>query len=75
MKTVRAKFVVSSVTKSGDGSMLVNAHPVHSGSEENKSFSEHTPSGRLELNISYGKPAQELFTPGKEYYIDITEAE
>lgn len=75
MKTVRAKFVVSSTQNNGDGSMNVNAHAVHSGSEENKSFSEYTPHGSFQMNISKGKEAQELFVAGKEYYFDITLAE
>ncbi|MEI6487336.1 MAG: hypothetical protein WCP52_00165 [Bacteroidota bacterium] len=72
MKNVRAKFVVSHIINHADGSINVNAHPVHSGSEENKSFNDYTPSGKLELHISKGKEAQKLFEPGKEYYLDFT---
>ena len=43
---------------------------VHDGSEENKKFFEATPSGSLKL-ATY---KEDLFQPGKEYYIDIIEA-
>lgn len=72
---VRAKFVVSHIMKNEDGSINVNAHPVHSGSEENKSFNDYTPAGNLQLHIAAGKPAQEYFIDGKEYYLDFTLAE
>lgn len=73
----RAKFVCTSVTKSrhwGDpGKFLYTAkfNPVTSGSEENKKFYELTPSGTIEL----GQYKEDLFAPGKEYYIDFTEVE
>ena len=74
MKTVRAKFAVSYIAKQPDGSAVVNMTAVTSGCEENKSFSEYTPSGSIQMTISNGKPAQELFEPGKEYYVDFTPA-
>ena len=42
--------------------------------DANKPWSEYTPAGRLELSIT--NPALHgHFKPGKEYYLDITEAE
>lgn len=74
MKSVRAKFKVESITKSSYGTS-VKMHPVHSGSEENKSFSDYTPAGNIDMLISPGKPAAEMFEVGKEFYIDFTAAE
>jgi hypothetical protein len=71
---VRAKFVVSHIDKHESGDITVNAHPVHSGSEENKQFNDYTPGGSLSLHIAAGKPAQEEFETGKEYYLDFTPA-
>jgi hypothetical protein len=73
----RAKFQCTSVTKSkhwdGTGRFIFNAKmtPVTSGSEENKEFFAATPSGTIEL----GQFNEELFVPGKEYFVDFTEAE
>jgi hypothetical protein len=75
MKSVRAKFICGSAIKNEDGGMSVSMSPVVSGSEENKSFNDHTPGGSLYLHIASEKPAQELFEAGKEYYLDITKAE
>ena len=72
---VRAKFVVSHITKNDDGSINVNAHPVTTGSEENKVFNDYTPGGNLQLHIAAEKPAQEYFVDGKEYYLDFTLAD
>ena len=41
---------------------------------ENKKFWEATPGGELKFNCVNAK-AVEYFTLGKEYYLDITEAE
>lgn len=71
---VRAKFVVSHIQKNEDGSINVNAHPVHSGSEENKAFNDYTPGGSLQLHIAAGKEAQKEFVQNEEYYLDFTHA-
>lgn len=44
-----------------------------SGSEENKSFSQFTPSGLLEMHVT-NPAAHGFFKPGHSYYLDITEA-
>lgn len=75
MKTVRAKFLVNSVTAHNGGSVTVNATPVGGGSDENKSFSKYTPSGKLELYIDKETPAHTFFEPGKSYYIDFSKAD
>ena len=40
---------------------------------ENKKFWDATPSGKIELNL-VNPEAIKLFTIGKEYYVDFTEA-
>jgi hypothetical protein len=73
----RAKFVCTSIAKSkhwdGSKGFLYTAEmmPVTSGSDENKSFFEATPSGSLKL----GQFRDDLFEVGAQYYIDFTKAE
>jgi len=73
---VIAKFSCWSVEDSPEYEQkLVTMHPVTNGSEENKSFSKYTPSGNLNLNISYETPASDFFKSGKEYYLTFKEVE
>lgn len=69
---VRAKFLCQSV-----GALVaqenVSMTPVVEGSAENRSFSKYTPGGKLELSIT-NEDLLGHFKPGKEYYVDITEA-
>lgn len=69
----RAKFHVTAVTEYPGNARKIELMPVTSGSEENKSFWEYTPSGKIELSIS-GK-SQAVFEVGKAYYVDFSEAE
>jgi hypothetical protein len=73
----RAKFTCLEVAKRKNWDP---AHPfvsaakftaVTSGSEENKSFFASTPSGTIEL----ATVAPDVFEPGKDYYVDFTEAQ
>ena len=73
MATTRAKFTVSAITEYTGGAKKIELMPVTSGSEENKSFWEYTPSGKIELNLS-GKSIAS-FTIGKSYYVDFSESE
>lgn len=73
-KMYRAKFVVNSVLQM-KGQQKVDATPVISGSDENKSFNKYTPSGRLELNITEETTAFDALKPGQEFYMDITPIE
>lgn len=73
MSTIKAKFNCETVLKSMYGEQVAMS-PVVSGSEENKSFSEYTPSGKLELMIT-NKDVYGAFVPGKQYYLTIEEAE
>ena len=75
MSKVRAKFECVGIEDQPDNEMKsVSFSPVIDGSEENKSFSKYTPSGSLNLHISYDTEASEAFEVGKEYYLDFTEA-
>lgn len=65
-----AKFVCDSVTNLKFGVQNIEATPVVSGSEENKSFAALTPSGKLELCIT-NPAAQHVFIAGDEYRLTI----
>ncbi len=80
---VRAKFTCTSVTKYMGSAFnpetkVYEQRPVYnykfsavtSGSEENKAFFASTPSGSIELSAI----RDDLFEPGKEYYLDISPA-
>ena len=71
---IKAKFKVQSVTQF-EGSQLISAQPVTTGSEENKSFSRWTPSGKLEMTINDGTRAFDALKPGQEFYMEITPIE
>lgn len=76
MAKVRAKFECVGIEDQPENeSKSVSFSPVINGSDENKSFSRYTPSGSLNLQISYETEASNAFEVGKEYYLDITEAE
>lgn len=67
--SVRCKFKVDSVT---NGNVVMT--PVYTGSPENESFFQATPSGKLEF-YCVNDAALDQLKPGVEYYIDITTAE
>ncbi|HEV3118477.1 MAG TPA: hypothetical protein VGY58_15615 [Gemmataceae bacterium] len=79
--TTRCKFLCTAVKKMknqyayGDPkapSFLYEAafSCVYGGSEENKRFFQYTPSGSLTIGVY----KEDVFEPGKEYYLDITPA-
>lgn len=71
MQTVRLKAICrSKVASEYDGHNIV-LEPVIGGSEENKSFWNWTPSGRLEFSTINDKAA-EMFVEGDEYYVDVS---
>ena len=69
---------IEDLTSGGDEKVkyaeVVSMHPVYSDSEENKTFSDATPSGSVQLTVS-NKNAWGFFVTGKEYYLDFTPAE
>lgn len=71
--SILTKFKVGSVTNYGNKNEGVNLSPVASGSEENKSFSLYTPTGKIELAIN-NPDAVGFFIPGEEYYVEFRKA-
>lgn len=71
-KYVRQKVVKSRHWNRAEDRFLFEAEfaAVTDGSDENKKFFEFTPSGSLKV----GTYREDIFVPGKEYYIDISEA-
>ena len=69
---VRAKFVATSDAWI-EGERTVQLDAVTNDSEENKSWSEYTPSGSLSMTIS-NPSAQDFFELGQEYFLDFTKA-
>lgn len=67
----RAKFKVNSVEEIV-GSQTVNASPVTSSCDENRSFHKYTPWGDLKINITKETPAYGQLEPGQEFYLDFT---
>lgn len=78
IKEIRAKFECTSTNLDEYGEHVflnaVYANKDGEVNEENKSFSEATPSGSLTMMIS-NKRAQGFFKKGKSYYLDFTEAD
>lgn len=72
MPQVRAKFVCESVTNY-EGSKTAKLRAVYGSAEENADFTKYTPNGSIEVNITNDAPADEVFSPGKNYYVDFTE--
>lgn len=76
--TVRAKFVCTGKNETGfcenSKSTIVTLSPVTSGSEENKTFWQYTPSGKIELS-TVNQAAADQYQVGKEYFIDFIPAE
>lgn len=75
MDKVKAKFQCSSVIPTAFGSVVANFHAVYGNGEENKSFSEATPSANLSMVISDSAPAKDFFVQGKDYYLTFEAAE
>lgn len=71
VSVTRCKFRCASVTDNGETKDFQFV-PVYGDSEENKSFWKWTPSGELKFNCTN---KEVNFVPGKEYYIDISEAQ
>lgn len=77
---VRAKMECGSKVTDEHGNTLVSLFAVYankdgSRADENKAFSDATPSGSVNLMISPGMPAADLYQPGKHYYVDFTAVE
>lgn len=73
MTTMRAKFKVGSVTETEGGMKTATLNAVTSGSSENAEFFKWTPSATISLS-TLNTDAAAKFTPGKQFYVDFTEA-
>lgn len=81
---VRAKFVVSKVSKSYyrgsdgkacEGSAEITLHPQYDQSiEEDRRFAKATPSGTIVLTVD-NPPAAAYLEPGQQFYVDFTRVE
>lgn len=74
--TVRAKFKCHSKEMREQGAEQVAAltfYASYGEGKDNKDWSKWTPSGTLTMTIS-NPAAFEWFEPGKEYYLDFSEA-
>ena len=69
----RCKFKCESKKISVYGAEI-SMQPVTGGSKENESFFKYTPFGSFNMGLISLETAEQ-FVPGKEYYIDINEAE
>lgn len=69
----RCKFRCDTKTETEHGYQL-GFSAVPSGSKENESFFKWTPSADMNLSL-VSKETGDKFAPGKQYYIDISEAE
>lgn len=74
MEKVIAKFVCVDKQVADDGTGNVQLLPVTSGSPENDSFFNATPSGSLGMNI-LNPDALKVFERDKQYYLTFTPAE
>jgi hypothetical protein len=69
---VRAKFVVSVVTRTNYGQVTVTLEPQYDTSiEEDKRFAKYTPTGSITLVID-NPAASGYLELGKAFYVDFT---
>jgi hypothetical protein len=69
---IRAKFKCFSV-ELFEHTEIAKFSAINGGKEDNKQWSDATPSGRLEMTLS-NAASHGHFGPGKSYYLDIIEA-
>lgn len=73
MADVRGKFRVTKITRNcwNPTAALVELEAVYSGSPEDNTYSEATPSAKIEMNITNSAAIDKLQL-GKSYYVDFT---
>lgn len=78
MRKIRAKFECTCVVPATENyDAVAHLSAVYANSDgsvnaENKSFSDATPSGTLQISISKDVPAHKYFRAGRYYYLDFT---
>ena len=70
---VKAKFHCVSVN-ANENSTEVRLSAVTGIGDDNKDFTDTTPSGELILGILAGAPASNFFKPGNDYYLEFEQA-
>lgn len=72
MITARCKFTVESVTHHAYGGRTVKLQTAYDQplSQEDRAFSNATPSGHMEVNIN-NERVFDTFAPGKKVYVDV----
>jgi len=71
---VKAKFHCEQVTRTEWGAEVPKFRAVYTGTPEDNSYSQATPSASMELTVT--NPAVHgFFVPGKEYYLQITQVD
>jgi len=73
MGIVLAKFKCTSVKEVEGGQKYVELQATSGAAGDNKDFTDYTPSGKIEIMIAAGAPAQSHFAPGKKYFIQFDE--
>jgi hypothetical protein len=76
MMTARCKFTVESVTHHAYGGRTVSLAALYDQplSQEDRAFSNATPSGKMEIVIQ-NERVFDVFAPGKKVYVDVTPVE
>lgn len=73
--STRCKFRCDEVSRNTtNGKVTLNAVHCNDLNNENSAFCTATPSGKLEMSL-YPVGKADFFTPGKYYYLDISEVE
>lgn len=72
---MRAKFNVVAVKEFGYGGKEAELSAVYSsGKPEDNEFAKATPSGSIKITVD-NPAAKDFLVPGKNYYVDFSEAE
>lgn len=70
--TLRAKFLCNKIEDYGTWKKVF-LMAQYSNTKEDNQFSSATPSGSMEMTVT-SESGMGYFKPGKQYYLDITEA-
>lgn len=70
---VRAKFRCNSIEDFGTNK-CIKLTAIYGKEGENADYSKYTPFGELKINIDNETRASTFFVPGRNYYLDFTDA-
>lgn len=74
MKKILAKMQCDVITETSVGK-TATLNAVVRDSEENKTFSEYTPSATMSILVTKNAPAGDFFVVGEEYVLEFTKVE